>query len=270
MSGVTSFVNQAGASSTTFEAASTIDSMDRAPTRLDSKEVSELATPSEVSAVSSPSLKSSEDPSIQPVTSTKNSLNMPDKSAQLAVLKEKVATCTLCPDLAVTRTQTVFGTGDANAKIVFMGEAPGAQEDETGEPFVGRAGQLLTKIIEACTLSRSQVFILNTLKCRPPGNRNPTPEEVTHCRPYFDEQLAIIQPQYLVCLGAIAARSLLATDLAIGKLRGKFHNYNDIKVLATYHPAYLLRNPSAKKEVWLDMQFLMKDIGIPLPASKNP
>ncbi len=182
----------------------------------------------------------------------------------LRVLQEKVAACTRCAELAATRTQTVFGVGNPEPRLCFLGEAPGADEDRQGEPFVGRAGQLLTRIIEACTLRREDVYILNILKCRPPGNRNPLPSEATNCRPFLDEQLEILQPEFICCLGSVAAQNLLATDKSIGKLRGKFYDYHGITVLCTYHPAYLLRNPSAKRLVWEDMQMLMARMGIEL------
>ena len=175
-----------------------------------------------------------------------------------------MAACTRCHELAETRTQTVFGVGNPQARLCFLGEAPGADEDRQGEPFVGRAGQLLTKIIEACTLRREDVYILNVLKCRPPGNRNPLPEEAANCRGFLDRQLAIIRPEYICCLGAVAAQNLLASEQSIGKMRGRLHDYQGIKVLCTYHPAYLLRNPEAKKDVWQDMQFLMREMGIEL------
>ena len=159
----------------------------------------------------------------------------------------------------------VFGVGTKTPRLVFCGEAPGADEDEQGEPFVGMAGQLLTKIIQACTLQRDDVYILNVLKCRPPGNRVPLPEEVSNCRGYLDRQLSILKPEYLCALGATAAKTLLDTNVSIGKLRGKFHEYRGIPVWCTYHPSYLLRNPSAKKDVWEDMQMLMSKMGIELP-----
>jgi DNA polymerase len=157
--------------------------------------------------------------------------------------------------------------GNPDARVAFFGEAPGADEDAQGEPFVGRAGQLLTKIIEACGFKREDVYILNTLKCRPPGNRNPTPDEVKNCRPYFEKQLEIIAPEFIVCLGSIAATNLLDTKLSIGKLRGQIHDFRGIKVVATYHPAYLLRNPPAKKYVWEDMKMLLKAMGLPIPST---
>ncbi|MEX0978531.1 MAG: uracil-DNA glycosylase [Pirellulales bacterium] len=182
----------------------------------------------------------------------------------LEVIRGEVAACTRCDELAATRTQTVFGVGNPRARLCFLGEAPGADEDAQGEPFVGRAGQLLTRIIEACTLRRSDVYILNVLKCRPPGNRTPLPHEVTNCRVFLDRQLAQIRPEFICCLGAVAAQTLLDTQQSIGKLRGKFLTYQGICVICTYHPAYLLRNPAAKKDVWEDMQMLMARMGVRL------
>lgn len=188
-----------------------------------------------------------------------------DRGTALAELAQVVAGCTRCEELARTRTQTVFGVGNPHARLVFLGEAPGADEDRQGEPFVGRAGQLLNRIIEACTLRREDVYILNILRCRPPGNRNPLPAEAAACREYLDGQLAIIQPEFICSMGTVAAQNLLNTTTAIGRLRGRLHDYQGIKVLCTYHPAYLLRNPSAKRQVWEDMQFLMAEMGIELP-----
>ncbi len=189
-----------------------------------------------------------------------------DRQAALNVIREEVAACRLCQELADTRTQTVFGVGNIRPRLVFMGEAPGADEDRQGEPFVGRAGQLLNKIIEACTMRREDVYILNTLKCRPPGNRNPLPHEAANCRGFLDRQLAILQPEYICCLGAVAAQNLLGTAETIGRLRGRFHDYQGFRVLCTYHPAYLLRNPPAKKDCWQDMQILLTAMGIKLPG----
>jgi len=185
-------------------------------------------------------------------------------AATLAILQQVVAPCTRCGELASTRTQTVFGVGNPQAQLCFLGEAPGADEDRLGEPFVGRGGQLLNKIIEACRLKREDVYILNMLKCRPPGNRNPLPDELTNCRPYLERQLELIQPEYICCLGAVASQNLLGTTTPIGKLRGKFHTYRGAKVVCTFHPAYLLRNPAAKKDCWEDMKFLMREMGVEL------
>ena len=188
----------------------------------------------------------------------------PPAGDSLAIVAQEVAACQLCDELASTRTQTVFGVGDPHARLCFFGEAPGADEDRQGEPFVGRAGQLLTKIIEACTLKRSDVYILNVLKCRPPGNRNPLPQEVANCRGFLDRQLALVDPEFICCLGAVAAQTLLETDTTIGRLRGKILDYRGIGVVCTYHPAYLLRNPAAKKDCWDDMKLLMRQLGIEL------
>lgn len=184
--------------------------------------------------------------------------------ADLRVLNQQVVGCTRCGELAGTRTQTVFGVGPVNASICFFGEAPGADEDAAGEPFVGRAGQLLTKIIEACTLRRDDVYILNVLKCRPPGNRVPLPEEVANCRAFFERQFEVIAPRYICCLGTTAAQALLQTTEPIGELRGRWFTYGSAKVICTYHPSYLLRNPAAKRHVWDDMKLLMADMGVDL------
>lgn len=184
--------------------------------------------------------------------------------ALLAVIRDEVTGCTKCPELAAGRTQTVFGVGNPDARLVFFGEAPGADEDASGIPFVGRAGQLLTKIIEACTLSRDDVYIMNVLKCRPPGNRTPLPDEVANCRPYFERQLEAINPEFICCLGASAARALLQTEETIGKLRGRWFTHGAATVICTYHPSYLLRNPTAKRDVWDDMKLLMERMGVTL------
>ncbi len=195
--------------------------------------------------------------------------SLADRREQLEALCAQVARCTRCSELVANRTQTVCGVGNPQPRLCMLGEAPGAEEDRQGEPFVGRAGQLLNRILEACTLSREDVYILNILKCRPPGNRNPKPEEANNCREYLDRQLEILQPEFICCLGAVAAQNLLETTQPIGRLRGRFHAYGDIRVMATYHPAYLLRNPAAKRDTWKDMQMLMKAMGIKIPAGKK-
>ncbi len=179
-------------------------------------------------------------------------------------LRCRVVKCRRCGELAETRTQTVFGVGNHRPLLCFLGEAPGADEDRQGEPFVGAAGQLLNKIIEACRMTREEVYILNVLKCRPPGNRAPLPEEASNCREYLDEQLALLAPRFVCCLGAVAAQNLLGTTVAIGRLRGQLHAHADYQVLCTYHPAYLLRNPAAKRDVWEDMKLLMAAMGRPV------
>ncbi len=181
----------------------------------------------------------------------------------LAEVAKRVAVCTRCPVLVQNRTQTVFGVGNPLARLVFVGEAPGADEDRQGKPFVGRAGQLLTDIItKGMKLRREDVYIMNILRCRPPENRTPLPAEAANCREYLDAQLAIIQPQFLCCLGACAAQNLLQVDTPIGKLRGRTIDFKGMKVLCTYHPAYVLRNPPAKRQVWDDIQILMAEMGL--------
>ena len=174
------------------------------------------------------------------------------KSA-LEDLYKKVLRCKSC-DLYKTRTNLVFGEGGARARLVFVGEAPGKDEDLRGAPFIGRAGQLLTKIIEAIGLKREDVYIGNILKCRPPANRNPSPGEIEACEPWLRMQLEIIKPKVICALGKFAAQTLLKTDESITSLRGRFHDYYGIKLMPTYHPAYLLRNPSDKRAVWEDMK----------------
>ncbi len=151
--------------------------------------------------------------------------------------------------------------------MLFIGEAPGADEDAQGEPFVGKAGQLLDKIIAASGLRREDLYICNILKCRPPNNRTPEPDECVNCREYLDAQLAIVDPEFIVCWGAVAATNLLGIAMPIGKLRRKFHAHGRAKVLCTYHPSYLLRNPPAKKDVWEDMQLLLAEMGLPVPST---
>jgi len=193
--------------------------------------------------------------------SEKNEIKIIDSNndAQLKKISQEMADCRLC-QLAKTRHNLVFGDGNPNAQIVFVGEAPGADEDEQGLPFVGRAGQLLTKIIEAMGIKRRDVYICNILKCRPPGNRNPLPEEISLCEPFLKKQLYAISPKVVCALGKFAAQTLLKTDVPITSLRGRFHTYDGIKLMPTYHPAYLLRNPSAKKPVWEDVQMIMNEV----------
>ena len=192
-----------------------------------------------------------------------------ERVGQLAILGNWVSGCTRCEELAATRTQTVFGVGNPEARIFFLGEAPGADEDRTGEPFVGKAGQLLNKIISACRLTREDIYIANILKCRPPGNRNPLPAEAANCREYLDGQIAAVDPDYIVCWGRIAAENLLGLKDPIGRLRQKMFQYGRAKVAITYHPSYLLRNPAAKKDVWDDMKWLFRDMGVDLDAARK-
>lgn len=190
------------------------------------------------------------------------------KDRSLEEIERQVEGCKLC-GLSTTRANTVFGVGDKSAKILFVGEAPGAEEDKTGEPFVGRAGKLLTDMITAMGFSRGEVYIANIIKCRPPGNRDPLPSEVASCEPYLKRQIAMIEPEVICALGAVAAKTLLRVNTPISKLRGEFHQYENTPLLPTYHPAYLLRNPSAKKDAWEDLQMILKKLGLKAPANKG-
>jgi DNA polymerase len=195
------------------------------------------------------------------------SLDFVARQAAFQKLNEQVMACRKCEDIVCRRQRTVFGAGPTTARIVMFGEAPGGDEDRTGEPFVGAAGQLLDKILIASSLKREEVYIMNSLKCRPPNNRTPVDSEIDNCRPFFESQLETIQPDYIVCWGAIAVRAVLKSTESVGRLRGKFHSYRGAKVMVTYHPAYLLRNPDAKKLTWEDMKMLMREIGIKVPGS---
>ncbi|OGW77955.1 MAG: hypothetical protein A2Z83_05075 [Omnitrophica bacterium GWA2_52_8] len=185
----------------------------------------------------------------------------------LLKLREEAVKCTLCHELASTRKNVVFGSGNAKARLMFVGEAPGRDEDEQGLPFVGRAGQLLTKIIESAGLSREQVFIANTLKCRPPKNRPPEPEEVANCGSFLTRQIQIINPEIICALGTFASQALLKSTLPISQLRGKFTLLNGIKIICTFHPAYLLRNPNEKRKVWEDMIKIKQELAKDNPKS---
>ncbi|WP_022850009.1 uracil-DNA glycosylase [Limisalsivibrio acetivorans] len=174
--------------------------------------------------------------------------------------KEKVLSCTKC-HLHETRTNVVYGVGDMNADLMFVGEGPGAEEDKQGIPFVGRAGQLLTKMIIAMKYEREDVFIANIVKCRPPGNRAPYQDEADACIPYLYKQIEMVKPKVIVCLGSVSAQYLLKTKTSISKIRGEYVDMNGIMVMPTFHPAYLLRNPKMKKFVWEDLQKVMKTLG---------
>ena len=197
---------------------------------------------------------------------------VPSKAELLEPVRERVRACTKCAHLACSRTQTVFGVGNPDADLMFIGEAPGVDEDQQGEPFVGRAGQLLTKILRAMNFAREDVYIANILKCRPDttpgsfGNRAPTPTEMQTCRPYLVEQIEIIQPKVLVALGAVAVEGLLGMRGTMRELRGRWHAYNGIPLMITYHPAYLLRNqaPSEKRKVWEDMLQVLERLEHPV------
>lgn len=190
-----------------------------------------------------------------------------ERPAALAALAAEVASCVRCPVLVANRTQTVFGVGNPAPRLMFVGEAPGADEDRLGEPFVGRAGGLLTDMItKGMGLTRKEVYIANVIKSRPPDNRTPLPDEVAHCMPFLERQIAIIRPEFLCLLGKVAASALLDTALSLGRLRGRWYRYHGIPTIVTYHPAFLLRNPASKKEAWEDLQMLMKAMGITPPS----
>jgi DNA polymerase len=182
-----------------------------------------------------------------------------DKGDSWADLRQRVEKCQQC-ELHQGRTQTVFGVGDHNADWLIIGEAPGAEEDRQGEPFVGRAGKLLNSMLFACGLQREQVFIANILKCRPPNNRDPKPEEVSACSSYLKEQIDLLQPKIILAVGRVAAQNLMQTETPIGKMRGQRYQYADtgIPVVVTYHPAYLLRSPREKRKAWQDLQLAMR------------
>ena len=200
-----------------------------------------------------------------------------DTARALAAINEAVKVCRKCEHLAAFRTQTVFGVGNPNAELMFVGEAPGADEDRQGEPFVGRAGELLTKIINAMGLTRDDVYIANVLKCRPdvpkgaPGNRPPTPLEMQRCLPYLREQIAIIKPRVLVALGKTAMTGLTGTDESMSAMRGRWFSFENIPLLPTYHPSYLLRNGSntEKRKVWEDMLLVMEKLGMPISEKQR-
>lgn len=196
------------------------------------------------------------------VAEEKQSVNDPvldtleSRRMRLLTVYNEVKQCTRCVELVENRTKTVFGAGNACARLMFVGEAPGRDEDQQGLPFVGKAGQLLTKMIESIGLDRNAVFIANVLKCRPPENRNPLPEEILNCESYLIQQLDIIQPVIICALGTFASRTLLKSEETISRLRGQFHDYRGIRLLPTFHPAYLLRNPAEKRRAWEDMKMI--------------
>lgn len=185
----------------------------------------------------------------------------------LVALARSLEGCTRCP-LHGSRSRIVFGAGDESARLLFVGEGPGAEEDAQGLPFVGPAGQLLTDMIGAMGLSREQVYICNVVKCRPPSNRNPAPEEVGACSPFLREQILAVRPEAIVALGRVAAQALLRTDAPLTRLRGSWHAYEGIPLLPTFHPAYLLRSPGEKRKAWEDLQEVMRRLDLPLPHRK--
>ena len=192
-----------------------------------------------------------------------------DPASALRQIREDIGDCTRCK-LHQHRKNIVFGVGDPHAELMFVGEAPGADEDEQGEPFVGRAGQLLNNMITAMGLKREQVYIANIAKCRPPGNRQPERDECETCMPFLMRQIDVIRPRVIVALGATAAKNLLGMNDSMLNLRGRFYDFRNTKLLVTYHPAFLLRDPRQKKETWKDLQLVMDFLQLPLPAKPQP
>jgi len=202
---------------------------------------------------------------------TRSSAPLPvsqDKPAALKLIREDIGDCTRCR-LHKGRTKLVFGVGNVNAELMFIGEGPGADEDAQGEPFVGRAGQLLNNMISAMGLKREDVYIANVVKCRPPGNRTPEKDECDTCSPFLMRQIEVIRPKVIVALGAVAAKNLLAVNDSMANLRGRWYDFKDSKLLVTYHPAYLLRDPRQKKEAWKDLQMAMKYLGLEPPKKPS-
>jgi uracil-DNA glycosylase family 4 len=192
-----------------------------------------------------------------------------DPVAALRLIREDIGDCKRCKLSEQGRKQIVFGVGDARAELMFVGEAPGADEDQQGEPFVGRAGQLLNNMIRAMGMAREQVYIANVVKCRPPSNRTPERDECDTCSPFLMRQIAVVQPRVIVALGAVAAKNLLAVQSSLGDLRGRWFEYRGCKLAVTYHPAFLLRDPRQKAEAWKDLQMVMKELGLKAPVSSE-
>lgn len=199
---------------------------------------------------------------------TRREANASDHAQALRMIREDLGDCTRCRLHQQGRKQIVFGVGDPNAELMFIGEAPGADEDMQGEPFVGRAGQLLTNMIKAMGLRREDVYIANIIKCRPPGNRTPERDECETCSPFLMRQIAVIKPKVIVALGAVAAKTLLAINAPMSEFRGHWYDFRGTKLAVTYHPAFLLRDPRQKKETWKDLQMVMHELGLPVPAKE--
>ena len=195
--------------------------------------------------------------------------NVTDPVTALKLIREDIGDCKRCKLSQQGRKQIVFGVGDPRAELMFVGEAPGADEDQQGEPFVGRAGQLLNNMIKAMGISREQVYIANVVKCRPPSNRTPERDECDTCSPFLMRQIAVVQPKVIVALGAVAAKNLLAVQSSLGDLRGRWFEYRGCKLAVTYHPAFLLRDPRQKAEAWKDLQMVMKELGLKPPAKSE-
>ncbi len=204
-----------------------------------------------------------------PISGAKPEQSIADPAAALRVIREDLGDCTRCRLSQQGRKQIVFGVGNPNADLMFIGEAPGADEDEQGEPFVGRSGQLLTNMIKAMGITREDVYIANIIKCRPPGNRQPERDECETCSPFLMRQIAVIKPKAIVALGAVAAKTLLAINAPMSELRGRWFDFRGTKLAVTYHPAFLLRDPRQKGEAWKDLQMVMKELGMKAPAKSG-
>jgi len=200
------------------------------------------------------------------VTNPKAETGVTDAVQALRLIREDLGDCTRCRLSKQGRKQIVFGVGNPKAELMFIGEAPGADEDQQGEPFVGRAGQLLNNMIKAMGLRREDVYIANIIKCRPPGNRTPERDECETCSPFLMRQIAAINPKAIVALGAVAAKTLLAINAPMSEFRGRWFDFRGTKLAVTYHPAFLLRDPRQKKETWKDLQMVMKELGLAIPA----
>jgi uracil-DNA glycosylase family 4 len=200
------------------------------------------------------------------VTNPKSESGVTDPVQALRLIREDLGDCTRCRLSKQGRKQIVFGVGNPKAELMFIGEAPGADEDQQGEPFVGRAGQLLNNMIKAMGLRREDVYIANIIKCRPPGNRTPERDECETCSPFLMRQIAAIKPKAIVALGAVAAKTLLAINAPMSEFRGRWFDFRGTKLAVTYHPAFLLRDPRQKKETWKDLQMVMKELGMAIPV----
>lgn len=200
---------------------------------------------------------------------TKPESGLSDPAKALRIIREDLGDCTRCKLHKLGRKQIVFGVGNPRAELMFVGEGPGADEDEQGEPFVGRAGQLLNNMIKAMGMRRQDVYIANVVKCRPPGNRTPERDECETCSPFLLRQISVIKPKVIVALGAVAAKTLLAINSSMSDLRGRWYDFRGTKLAVTYHPAFLLRDPRQKKEAWKDLQMVMEELGLPL-AKRGP
>jgi len=200
------------------------------------------------------------------VSNPKAESRITDPAQALRLIREDIGDCTRCRLSKQGRKQIVFGVGNPNAELMFIGEAPGADEDQQGEPFVGRAGQLLNNMIKAMGLRREDVYIANIIKCRPPGNRTPERDECETCSPFLMRQIEAIKPKAIVALGAVAAKTLLAINAPMSEFRGRWFDFRGTKLAVTYHPAFLLRDPRQKKETWKDLQMVMKELGLAIPA----